>query len=110
MKKMTKSSSRKFGGLRAVMLPVFLILAICLIGIKVEAWSGKGTAEEPYLIEKVADLVTLQIYVNGGYSCRDKYFLLTTNLDLSEVCGEISEAGCLSVIRTILSKALFPVN
>ena len=92
MEKMTIRIRRKFGGLRTAMMPAFLILAICLLGLKAEAkdgtWSGKGTAEEPYLIEDVADLQALQTCVNGGNSCRDTNFLLTANLDLSEVCGE----------------------
>lgn len=53
------------------------------------AFSGVGTAENPYEIITPADLQTLATNVNAGTSYSGEYCVLTTNIDLSEVCGEI---------------------
>ncbi len=91
-KQRTKSfKTLRISGLFKAWLVLFSLM-ICLLGQTAEAkdgtWAGKGTAEEPYLIQDVADLQALQARVNGGDSCKDVYFLLVNNLDLSEVCGE----------------------
>ncbi|MBO7515931.1 MAG: hypothetical protein J6T47_09950, partial [Lachnospiraceae bacterium] len=82
----------RIGGLCMAALAVIFALFFFLPGRNAAAqdgvWAGKGTAEEPYLIQNVADFQALQSCVNGGNSCCDLYFLLTCNLDLSEVCGE----------------------
>lgn len=94
MKRMGKAKREQ----RKRLVGVFAALAIILVlgvifserkaAAKDGTWAGEGTAEDPYLIEDLEDFLALQSCVNGGDSCSHKYFLLTTNLDLSEVCGE----------------------
>ncbi|MBR4732355.1 MAG: InlB B-repeat-containing protein [Lachnospiraceae bacterium] len=75
----------------AVVAAIFAITACCFGAIAHAAggtWTGNGSAENPYLIEDVADLQTLERYVNAGNSYGGKYFLLDRSLDLSSVCGE----------------------
>ncbi|MBE6912326.1 MAG: hypothetical protein E7473_07360 [Ruminococcaceae bacterium] len=45
---------------------------------------GTGTKEDPYLINDIDDLKTLRDSVNNGNAYKDKYFLLTADIDLSE--------------------------
>ena len=76
---------------RLRLLPVLVLIGCMLVmhaQAKDGAWKGQGTESDPYLIEDLKDFLALQTCVNGGDSCSQKYFLLTTNLDLSEICGE----------------------
>ena len=87
-----RKRTMRIGGLCMAALAVVFALILFLPGRKAAAqdgsFAGKGTAEDPFLIEDVADLQALQARVNGGDPCKDVYFLLVNNLDLSEVCGE----------------------
>ncbi len=44
---------------------------------------GKGTEEEPYIIETAAQLARLSINVTNGNSYAGKYFILTSDIDLA---------------------------
>jgi hypothetical protein len=72
-----------------------LLLTVILLGmlpgvVLGKDWpSGKGTAADPYRISSVADLQSLAKAVNGGRSFRQKYFLLTSDLDLSALRGVV---------------------
>ncbi|MBO4290767.1 MAG: hypothetical protein J5898_02530, partial [Lachnospiraceae bacterium] len=92
MKEMEKSNRRKFGGLRAAVTPLFLLLAVCLAGIRAEAkdgvWTGSGEYDDPYLIEDTADFLEFREYVNAGRADEDQYFLLKNDLDLAALCGK----------------------
>ena len=89
MKRVKGSRLKRFAGLWIVLLVgLFVYMSEGRVEAKNGTWSGKGTAEDPYLIEDVADLQALQTRVNRGDSFSADYFSLTANLDLSEVCGE----------------------
>ncbi len=47
-----------------------------------EFLNGKGTEEEPYLVNKVSDLVKLGELVNGGTSTAGMYFKMENDIDL----------------------------
>ncbi len=70
-------------------LIVFLALLIAagaLLGADaVTLFEGTGTAEDPYLIQSVPDLVALSLIVNRGTSFSGLYFLQTCDLDLTGV-------------------------
>ena len=62
---------------------------------------GKGTAEEPFLIGSLSDLLLMQATVNTvdgtltdaagtAVAARSAYYRLTTDIDLSPVCGAAS--------------------
>ncbi|MBP5669495.1 MAG: hypothetical protein J6X14_04215, partial [Lachnospiraceae bacterium] len=92
MKMTMNGQNWKIQGVRSIMLCVLFVMAICFMGSKAEAkngtWTGDGSEANPYLIEDVADLQSLQQRVNGGDSCKGLYFIIRNNLDLSSVCGE----------------------
>lgn len=49
-----------------------------------EMWTrGEGTEESPYLIESADQLAMLSYVVNKGFSTKDLYFKLTTDIDLN---------------------------
>lgn len=50
--------------------------------LKLEGFSGEGTADEPYLIKNAADFARIQQYVNGGQWCRGVYFEMTDDIEL----------------------------
>lgn len=63
-----------------------LIAASALLGADaVTLFEGTGTAEDPYLIQSVPDLVALSLIVNRGTSFSGLYFLQTCDLDLTGV-------------------------
>lgn len=45
-------------------------------------FKGKGSLDNPYLIENYSDLITFQQLVNEGHSFDGVYFLQTANIDL----------------------------
>lgn len=47
--------------------------------------SGEGTAESPYLINNLADLITFRDEVNAGVNFADKYVKLNADIDLINV-------------------------
>lgn len=54
-------------------------------------FEGDGTADSPYLIQNVEDLVALAQVVNENfeyYNAETVHYQLTANIDLSSVCGE----------------------
>lgn len=75
----------------------FLAIPVCSIGILlgfsyINSWGvfrdccpqflGRGTLEEPYLVQGKNDLETLRDMVNEGKDFKDIYFLQTDNIDL----------------------------
>ena len=67
-----------------------ILLLICLLiqfspSSAESLFSGRGTADAPYLIRSVDDLVLFRDSVNNGNSFEGVYFLQTKNLDLSEI-------------------------
>ena len=54
----------------------------------ITGFGGSGTKEDPWQAASAEDLVRLAGIVNSGESCAGKYFKLTGNVDLSDVCGE----------------------
>ena len=69
---------------------LFLLASLLLIPAQAIAWSGGGTADNPYIIATSADLARLAADVNGGDSCGGKYFKLTADIDLGGVSGDAS--------------------
>lgn len=54
-------------------------------------FEGGGTADSPYLIQDIDDLLNLAQVVNDNYeyyNANTVYYKLTTDIDLSSVCGE----------------------
>ncbi len=47
-----------------------------------DAWDGKGTASDPYLLKKTADIVLLRDKVNAGETFEGKTFKMTANISL----------------------------
>lgn len=76
---------------------IVIVLALCLSLVPMAAlpaaaaeeapWEGTGAQANPYLISTAADLQALATNVNDGTSYSDKYFKMTTDIDLSDVCG-----------------------
>ena len=55
----------------------------------VEQWlaEGDGTEENPYMISSAEVLSQLADEVNGGNDCSGIHFKLSSDIDLSSVCG-----------------------
>jgi uncharacterized repeat protein (TIGR02543 family) len=85
----------KHGNLRLIFFLFALALTACLaVGGALadgEPWSGSGTETDPWQIASPAELQALAERVNSGDSCRGKWFALTQDVDLSDVCG--ADAG-----------------
>ena len=64
--------------------PVTLEETKCYLYFNV-AWEGKGTAENPYKIKTIEDLVALSNAVNNGITYEDNYFRLENNLDFQNM-------------------------
>ncbi len=75
--------------------------------------AGKGTEEEPYLIESIEDLVTFSNNVNGGNSYEEKVVKLGINLDFKSTLsyvdytrtdyGDINKANGTEELKTELT-------
>ncbi|WP_288731842.1 T9SS type A sorting domain-containing protein [uncultured Parabacteroides sp.] len=70
-----------------LLLCVFLFISLTMQaqvwdGTSKKAFTGEGTAENPYLIESPEQLAYLAEQVNSGNNYEGKYFLQTVNLDL----------------------------
>ena len=73
------------------LLVIIAIIAGVVVTIKVinkgnekSIFAGNGTAEDPYRIENVEDLVKLAQSVNKGETYKDKYFSLLDKLDFQD--------------------------
>lgn len=72
-------------------------------------FNGSGTAEDPYKIEKIEDLIMFSQNVNKGESYKDKYFVLVNKLDFQDdTCyrnigdtnfGDINQDGKIDTIK-----------
>ncbi len=77
----------------AVLLACIMIFtAMAMPSAALDSWDGslassfgggKGTQEEPYIIETAAQLARLSINVTNGNSYAGKYFILTSDIDLA---------------------------
>ena len=74
--------------------PVFIYITE-ITGVELE---GSGTSTDPYLIKTAEDLAYFAALVNGGFTLAGKFFELTDDIDLSDVCGE--EKGSWTPIGT----------
>ena len=69
---------------------VVVFLALCLLAVSSCAWADywdeghEGTADDPYVIDTIADLVALRDRVNNGTESGDMYYKLTQNLNISQ--------------------------
>ena len=81
--------------IRIRFLGLLCALAVWLTAAKAlatgEPWSGSGTEDAPWEISSAADLQMLAERVNSGDACYGSFFVLTRDVDLSDVCG--GEAG-----------------
>ena len=76
-------------------------------------FAGAGTAEDPYKIEKVEDLIKLFINISNGNSYKDTYFKLINKLDFLDdgsyldtndtTYGDINEDGNITGIKEELT-------
>lgn len=81
--------------------------------MKDEAFAGAGTAEEPYKIEYVEDLIVLAKSVNSGNGYKDNYFILVSKLDFADsasykdattkMYGDINKDGKVDELLTELT-------
>jgi hypothetical protein len=81
--------------------------------VKDEAFAGAGTAEEPYKIEYVEDLIVLAKSVNSGNGYKDNYFILVSKLDFADsasykdattkMYGDINKDGKVDELLTELT-------
>ena len=59
------------------------ILIICVVavtaGLKLRAWDGGGTADNPYLLRNATDINTLATNVNNGETYENKYFKVASD-------------------------------
>ena len=78
-----------------VVLTLMMLLPLTLSAGSASAvaipFSGKGTADEPYLIQSAADLKSLSDLMSGskdpGFTAGATAFAMTSDIDLSTVCG-----------------------
>lgn len=78
-----------------VVLTLMMLLPLTLSAGSASAvaipFSGKGTADKPYLIQSAADLKALSDLMNGskdpGFTAGTTAFAMTSDIDLSTVCG-----------------------
>ena len=81
--------------------------------MKDEAFAGAGTAEDPYKIEYVEDLIVLAKSVNSGNGYKDNYFILANRLDFADsasykdattkMYGDINKDGKVDELLTELT-------
>ena len=81
--------------------------------MKDEAFAGAGTAEDPYKIEYVEDLIVLAKSVNSGNGYKDNYFILANKLDFADsasykdattkMYGDINKDGKVDELLTELT-------
>ena len=81
--------------------------------MKDEAFAGAGTAEDPYKIEYVEDLIVLAKSVNNGNGYKENYFILANRLDFADsasykdattkMYGDINKDGKVDEILTELT-------
>lgn len=81
--------------------------------MKDEAFAGAGTAEDPYKIEYVEDLIVLAKSVNSGNGYKDNYFILVSKLDFADsasykdattkMYGDINKDGKVDELLTELT-------
>ena len=64
-------------------------------------WVGEGTKDNPYLITSAAELAGLAQKVNGGETYSEKYFKLTTDIDLNN--REWTPIGNIDVTARLLN-------
>lgn len=77
------------------------------------AFAGAGTAEDPYKIEYVEDLIVLAKSVNSGNGYKDNYFILVSKLDFADsasykdattkMYGDINKDGKVDELLTELT-------
>lgn len=77
--------------MKKIYLPLLLVLSSITTIAQTSVWYGdkeiwtwgRGTENDPYLIESAENLAFLAYAVNKGYSTEGMYFKLTTNIDLN---------------------------
>ena len=79
LKTTSKKALHRFAALAAVLLAVCLVFMMPVSA----AWTGEGTASNPYKISTVEDLKALATNVNGGTSYNGQYFQLQNDIDLN---------------------------
>lgn len=69
------------GGMKTSMLTMNAGSTFTIPTASTPQFEGSGTASEPYKISSTSDMFNLALSVNGGNNYKDKYFVLTTDLD-----------------------------
>lgn len=107
----------------ALLIIAVIIVAVLLIkkyvnfeqiGITKELgdFTGSGTVEDPYKIEKIEDLIKLSRNVNNGKSYSNEYFELTNKLDFHDdgdynkpngKYGDLNKDGKIETVKTELT-------
>lgn len=82
--------------------------------VKTDKFEGSGTNQEPYVIQKVEDLINLSNDVNSGESYANTHFIVSNKIDFEEdesyrninstEYGDINKDGIVETIKIELTK------